>query len=228
MTKEYKTSYILELAFAAQRINKGYVKQTRRYSEGQPTTWSNKELVSFTASYKHSPKDSIYLPSDFVPIKVTEEDREAVVAAEKHMRRYTMLSLGKLTDFQVDMFAAYANETVLHNRIGLLAYLPQFIERELDDKIYKARLKSDFRESRPISGQHISGKLEILKGIWSSNYETFFYTAGFEGNLVMFSNRFEMKVGDFYNFKAKVKNHSTDNDTGLVVNRINYVKLIKV
>lgn len=224
--KTYPTKLLLELAFAANRINQGYVKTTRRYSEGQPTTFSNKEIVSFTAA--HYLQDNPYLPSDFVPVKVTEEDRTALATAEKHMRRYTMLALGNLNDFQADIFAAYSQTDTPVNSVGLIAYLPQFVERELEDKIYKGRLKSEFAKSAAIKDKKVIGELEILKRVYSPNYETFFYTAGFNGNLVMFSNKFEYKTGEVFGFRANVKNQTVDNDTGLTVNRLNYVKLIKM
>ena len=215
---------LLELAFAANRINQGYVKTTRRYSEGQPTTFSNKEIVSFTAA--HYFDDTTYLPSDFIPVKVVEEDRTALAAAEKHLRRYTMLALGNLNDFQAHIFAAYSQTDTPVNSVGLIAYLPQFVERELEDKIYKGRLKTEFADSAPIKDKKIIGELEILKRIYSVNYETYFYTAGFNGNLVMFSNKFEYKVGKVFGFRANAKSQITDRDSGLTVNKINYVKLI--
>lgn len=225
--KEYDTRKILELAFAAQRINKGYIKETRRYSEQHPTTFSNKEIVKYSAAHygKYLGEDP-YIPSDFVPVKVTDEDRAALEAADKHMRRYTMLALGNLNDFQADMFAAYSQEHVAANSIGFLSYLPQFVEREIEDKIYKGRLKTEFADSAAILEKKIVGELEILKRVYSVNYETFFYTAGYNGNLVMFSNKFEYAVGKMFGFRGNVKNQTTDRDTGVTVNRINYVKLI--
>jgi hypothetical protein len=227
--KDYDTRRILELSFAAQRINNGYVKDTRRFSEGQPTTWSNKEIISFSAAaYYNSSNSSTYIPSDFIPIKVTDADYAALANADKHMRRYTLLVLGNLSDFQADVFAAYAGERIAVNRIGLLAYLPQFVERELEEKIYKGRLKTEFANSTAIKEKKIIGELEILKRVYSINYETYFYTAGFNGNLVMFSNKFQYKNSEVFGFKAKVKSQQTDRDTGLIVNKLNYVKLVKM
>jgi len=224
--KTYPAKMLLELSFAATRINNGYVKTTRRYSEGKPTTFSNKEIVAFTASH-YLDKDP-YLPSDFIPIKVTPEDLTVLASAHKHMRRYTLLGLGDLNDFQVDMFEAYCQDNVPVNKIGLIAYLPSFVERELEDKMYKRRLKTEFAESRAIKDKKIIGELEILKRVYSVNYETFFYTAGFNGNLVMFSNKFEYKTGEVFGFRANVKGQQTDRDSGLTINRINYVKLVRM
>ena len=226
--KDYDTRRILELSFAAQRINNGYVKDTRRFSEGQPTTWSNKEIISFSAAAYYNSNSQPYIPSDFIPIKVTDADYAALASADKHMRRYTMLVLGNLSDFQADVFAAYAGERIAVNRIGLLAYLPQFVERELEEKIYKGRLKTEFANSTAIKEKKIIGELEILKRVYSINYETYFYTAGFNGNLVMFSNKFQYKNSEVFGFKANVKSQQTDRDTGLIVNKLNYVKLVKM
>jgi len=224
--KMYSTKFLIELTFAAHRVNNGYVKFTKRYSEGRPTTFSNKEIVAFSAAFYLD--SNSYLPSDFVPVKVIDQDKQSMATAEKHMRRYTMLALGNLSDFQSDVFKAYSQEQTVANRVGLIAYLPQFIERELEDKMYKVRLKTEFAESHAIKDKKIIGELEILKRVYNVNYETFFYTAGFDGNLVMFSNKFEYKTGEVFGFRANVKNQTTDNDTGLTVNRINYVKLIKM
>ena len=225
-TPSYKASDVKLLAFAAYRINKGYVKETQRYSENTPTKFSNKEIVKYSLEYNAD--NEAYVPSDFIIPKILDEDHVALAAADKHMRRYTLLGLGDLNDFQADVFAAYSQDTLPVNKTGLIAYLPAFVERELDDKMYKRRLKTEFAESRAIEDKKILGELEILKRVYSVNYETFFYTAGFNGNLVMFSNKFEYKVGEVFGFRANIKGQQTDRDTNLTVNKINYVKLVKM
>ena len=222
----YEASDVKLLAFAAYRINKGYVKETQRYSENNPTKFSNKEIVKYSLEY-NADKEA-YVPSDFIMPKILDEDHIAVAAADKHMRRYTLLGLGDLNDFQADMFAAYSQDILPVNKTGLIAYLPAFVERELDDKMYKRRLKTEFAESRAITDKKIVGEMEILKRVYSINYETFFYTAGVNGNLVMFSNKFEYKVGEVFGFRANIKGQQTDRDTNLTVNKINYVKLVKM
>jgi len=222
----YEASDVKLLAFAAYRINKGYVKETQRYSENTPTKFSNKEIVKYSLEYNAD--NEAYVPSDFIIPKILDEDHVALAAADKHMRRYTLLGLGDLNDFQADVFAAYSQDTLPVNKTGLIAYLPAFVERELDDKMYKRRLKTEFAESRAIEDKKILGELEILKRVYSVNYETFFYTAGFNGNLVMFSNKFEYKVGEVFGFRANIKGQQTDRDTNLTVNKINYVKLVKM
>tara|TARA_R110000772_G_scaffold28808_3_gene72395 strand:+ start:59 stop:775 length:717 start_codon:yes stop_codon:yes gene_type:complete len=224
--KTFDASFVKLLAFAAYRINNGYAKETQRYSENKPTKFSNKELVKFALTYNQD--NTAYVPSDFIMPKIIDEDRAALATAEKHMRRYTLLGLGDLNDFQADIFEAYCQDNIPANKVGLIAYLPAFVERELEDKMYKQRLKSDFANSSKITEPKIIGELEILKRVYSVNYETFFYTAGFNGNLVMFSNKFQYKTGEVFGFRANVKGQQTDRDTGLIVNKINYVKLVRM
>lgn len=222
---EYKTEHLIELAFAAFRINKGYVKQTRRYSEGQPTTFSNKELVALTAHGE-------WRPEDFVPLEITDEDREAKRAADKHMRRYTMLAMGDLPDFEADLFAAYSSEKMPIGRVGLLAYLPAFVERELQNKIYKQRMKTDFAESAYITENIVEGTdVEILKVIPLTNYDfgepAYLHFGAIGKDLVCFSKKEMYAVGETYEMVGRIKGQDKERDSGLPMTRMNYVKLRK-
>lgn len=222
---EFKTQTLLEFAFAAHRVNKGYEKQTRRYSEGMPTTFSNKELVAYTAA---AGSDQ-FIPHDFIPLKVTEEDLAAKAEADKHMRRYTMLAMGNLNDFENDIYSAYCSEVMPVNRIGLIAYLPEFVERELKAKAYKLRLKQEFGNSKHLN-DIVEGDCEILKVIRvSRDFEDPFYMhfGAIDGNLVCFARKEGYAEGVTYTIRAKVKGHESERETGLPMTRINYVKLRK-
>lgn len=230
---DYPTELLLELAFAAHRVNKGYEKQTRRFSEGQPTVWSNKEIVAFSAAHAQNTSEESenaqWIPTDFFPVKITDEDRAAKAAADKHMRRYTMLAMGNLNDFENDIYSAYCSERMPANRVGLIAYLPEFVERELKAKAYKLRLKQEFGNSKHLDG-NIEGNCEILKVIRvSRDYDETFYMhfGAIDGNLVCFARKEGYAEGVTYTIKAKVKGHESERETGLPMTRINYVKLRK-
>ncbi len=230
---EYHTEQLLELAFAAYRVNKGYEKQTRRYSEG-PTVWSNKEIVAYSAAFynKHKEEDKIlktWIPEEFIPVQVTDADRAALENARQHMKRYSILALGNISDFDKDMFAAYSSETTPINKLGLVAYLPAFVERELTEKAYKLRLKKEFSESKHFE-KDIAGNCEILKVLRvNKDYEEPFYMhfGAVNGNLVCFARKEGLSVGLVYNITAKVKGKDSERETGLPMTRINYVKLRK-
>lgn len=230
---EYLTEQLLEYSFAAYRINKGYEKQTRRYTE-LPTLWSNKELVAYSAAFYNKEKEAeqvvkTWIPTEFIPVQVTEEDKVALDKARQHMKRYSILALGNISDFDKDIFATYSNETTPVNKIGLIAYLPAFVERELSDKEYKLRLKKEFSESKHFD-KDIAGNCEILKVIRvNKDYEDPFYMhfGAINGNLVCFARKEGLSVSLVYMITAKVKGHESERETGLPMTRINYVKLRK-
>lgn len=228
---EYPTNQLLELAFAAYRVNNGYEKESRRYSE-KPTTWSNKDLVAYSAAYynKHHEENSvlkIWIPEEFIPLTITEEDLAAKASADHHMRRYTLLALGNISDFDKDIFAAYSSETISIKKVGLIAYLPAFVNKELAEKQYKARLKNEYCQSILLE-KSVEGAAEILKRVWIENASKFVYVAGINGNLVNFWSDKKYNLESKYNITAKVKKHDRERDTGLPISCLNYVKLKEV
>lgn len=230
--QEFSTDAILDLAFAAHRVNNGYVKNTQRFSENKPTVFSNKELVTYTAYSSMQDTDSgihYWIPDDFVPLVVTDKDLDSKAAADNHMRRYTMLALGKLSDFESDIFTAYSSENVPLNRLGLIAYIPEFVARELKEKEYKLRLKTDFASSAKINLHTIQDNtVEILKKIPLINYETNLYIGAIDKDLVAFTMKDILETDAEYYIRARVKGYDTERDTGLPMTRLNYVKVKKV
>ena len=221
----HNTEMLIHLAFAAYRVNNGYEKQTRRYSEGQPTTFSNKELIAYTL-------EDGFKPEDFVPLTITDEDRAAKAAGDKHMRRYTMLALGDLPQFEADLFAAYSSEEMPIGRVGLIAYLPAFIDRQVKDKVYKQRIKTEFADSKYLVGDRIEpSEVEILKVIplnndWISE-PAYMHFGAIGKDLVCFTLKQMYAVGDTYDIVARIKREDLERDTKTPMTRLNYVKLRK-
>ena len=95
---EYKTQDAIAVAFSAYKINKGYIKDTARFSEPTNSTiFSNKDMVKF----QFRPE---FRPDDFIPFNTSKEDYEDVDNAMKHFRRYVFGIIGdNLTEFQRDI-----------------------------------------------------------------------------------------------------------------------------
>ena len=223
----YKTEYLIELAYAAYRVNSGYEKHTRRHSESPPT-YSNKELVAYTASSTH--EQSPFIPEDFTPLEVTDADRAAVAEGKKHMRRYTLLAMGDLPQFESDLFAAYSSDEMPIGRIGILAYLPAFIERQVKDKVYKQRVKTEFADSKHLTGDRIEpSEVAILKIIplnsdWLAE-PAFMHFGAIGKNLVCFTLKQMYAVGETYDIVARIKGNDVERDSKIPMTRLNYVKL---
>jgi hypothetical protein len=146
------------------------------------------------------------------------------------MRRYTLLALGNLSSFDNDIFTAYSSERLPISRIGLVAYLPEFINRELKEKSYTMRIKTEFGESKHFNNNEINGNVEILKVIRvAKDFEQPFYMhfGAINGNLVCFARKEGFAEGVVYQISAKLKRHDTERETGLPMTHINYVKLRK-
>ena len=223
----YKTEYLIELAYAAYRVNKGYEKHTRRHSENPPT-YNNKELIAYTASASN--EQSPFIPEDFTPLEVTDADRAAVAEGKKHMRRYTMLAMGDLPQFESDLFAAYSSDEMPIGRIGILAYLPAFIERQVKDKVYKQRVKTEFADSKHLTGDRIEpSEVEILKIIplnsdWLAE-PAYMHFGAIGKNLVCFTLKQMYAVGETYDIVARIKGNDVERDSKIPMTRLNYVKL---
>jgi len=226
----YPTDKLLAYAYAIYRINGGYIKQTQRFSEDKPTRWSNKEAVAFTAATEFvsdSPFQT-WVPPEFTPIEVTDADLENVEIAKKHFRRYTLLSLGDdLSQFQKDIFASICKEENSPKQIGLLAYVPAFVEREMENIFYKRRIKTEFSDSEHIREPLVKQTVEILKKVPMPNYATNLYVGVVNGNLVSFSKSDSLDTA-LYTINARIKGPDSERETRLPLTRLNYVKLKKV
>ena len=78
MTKAIPIQTALAVAFMADRLNNGYVKETRRFSEDVPTIFSNKEVVKFYFAEQDN-----FTPEDYVKAIPIDEDFDCVDIALK-------------------------------------------------------------------------------------------------------------------------------------------------
>ena len=224
-TMEFKTQDVLAVAYAAHRINKGYIKDTYRFSEpNNNTVFSNKDLLKF----QFRPE---FRPDDFKPLHTTDEDYASVNDALKHFRRYTLGIIGDtLNEFQRSVIEAVSLETVNYNQLGLIAYVPELVIREITENGLKKTIRTEFRESKYIGGvgESVEGVCQILHCHYSSHYERYAYTADYMGNLISFWNKFEIPVNEHRRFKAKVKAHTKNRLFDVSETALNYVKVYKV
>lgn len=221
----YKTQDVLAVAFRAFKHNDGYVKDTVRFSEPtNNTVFSNKDMVKFQMRPE-------FRPPDFKAFKTTPEDYTDVDNALKHFRRYTFGMLGEsLSDFQKDVIENVWSESVNFNKLGLLAYVPALVEREVKEGRLKKIIRTEYRESKYIGGvgESVEGVCKIIDRHYSGHYERYKYTCDYMGNLIGFWNKFEIPVGEHRKFKAKVKAHDKNRLFEVSETALNYVKVYKV
>ena len=231
--KTVKLTEALAVAYAAYRINNNtYTKDTRRFSEGDnKTQFDNKSLVRYYWTKKLQLTDAPYLPSDFEMFEPTEEDYANVQEALKWMKRYVMLGLGELDNFKADMVKELSQDEVKVMGMGRIAFAPEFIKRDQHESGLKKTIRIEYRDSRHIEpvGEKIDDVIEILDKRYSSQWESYNYTAvTADGNLVSFMNKWAHAVGAQLRIKAKVKSHTKNRLFEADETRLNYVKLYKV
>ena len=222
--KTVSTQEAMAMAFAAHRVNKGYIKDTRRFSEDNPTQFSNKEIMAFTF------KNTDFAPNDFVPFKPQIEDYEAVEEARKWLKRYVLLGLGNLDEFKRDMIESVQAEEVPVTNLGRVAFLPEFIRRDKHESALKKEIRIEYRDSQHIGKEKdsVEGVAKILDKFYSNKWETYNFTAVMNGNLVSYMNKYDKDVGTMVRIKAKVKNHTKNRLFQANETRLNYVKVYKV
>jgi hypothetical protein len=226
MKKTFKTQDVLAVAFAAYRKNGSYLKHTQRFSTPEcETRFANKELV------KNHFQDPIYVPPDYKALTITEADYDAVDVALKHFRRYTLGLIGdQLSGFQLDIYKAVTADEVDGSRLGVLAYVPELVKREVEDAAFKKLLRVEYRNSQYVGSEKdsVEGVVKILSKFHSEQWESNNYVADLAGNLVSFMIKEDIAIGDRRRIKAKVKAQSKNRSFDVNETRLNYVKLSKV
>lgn len=225
--KTVSTQDALAMACAAQRINGSYVKDTRRFSEDNPTIFSNKEIVKFAFWQGHAD----HLPTDYVKPTPTSEDYETVAEIQKWMRRYVMLGLGDVDDFKRDMINSVSADVVPVNNLGRIAFIPEFVNRDQHENALTKEIRVEYRDSQYLGKEKDSVEtvIAILDKRYSTQWESYNYTAvTTDGNLVSFMNKFAYDVGTMLRCKAKVKAQTKNKLFSANETRLNYVKLYKV
>ena len=221
--KTVPTQEALAFAVAAQRINKGYVKDTRRFSEDNPTIFSNKEIVKFAFNPD-------YRPIDFILPKPTADDYTKVAEIHKWMKRYVMLGLADLDEFKRDMINSVSQDTVIKNNLGRIAFIPEFVKRDKHETGLTKEIRIEYRNSQYLGKEKdvVEGVIKILDKRYSTQWESYNYVAVIDGNLVSFMNKFSYYVDSMLRVKGKVKAQTKNKLFSANETRLNYVKLYKV
>jgi len=227
----------LAVSYAAYRINGNtYVKHTRRFSEqDNKTQFANKDLLRYYWEKKTSDsnysKNNTWMPNDFEMFEPTEADYASADEARKWMKRYVMLGLdANLSGFTQDMIKQLQQDQVPVVGMGRIAFAPEFIARDQHENGLKKTIRVEYRDSKHLGAvkDTVEGVIEILDKRYSTQWETYYYTAVIDGNLVSFGNKFDHAVGSRKRIKAKIKDLTKNRLFSADETRLNYVKLYKV
>ena len=224
--KEFLTHEVLAVAFACHRINDGYYKDTRRFSEDTPTLFSNKEMVNFQLSENG--------PEDFFPVTLTEQDFTNAKQSVDWLHKDNALAIiaGSLNDFMENVITTISRTTSTSSSFGILSVVPKVYFDAVKKKTTKKELKTNFSESKMIStiGSKIEGNFTLQEIKFVDRFSCHVLNGHIEGNLVSFFKSFDQTnelplEGSTFKIKGKVKRHSENYITKLPETVINYVKI---
>jgi hypothetical protein len=192
-------------ACMAQRLNQGYIK----VDEDAPAGQKNRSLVTQ------------YLADT---TKITDQDREQGVLVRKFYQAYTFKILKgiKLSEFDNTAMLLANRDTIDTNYdIAVLTSLPSGYERGVKRQTVDQRIQ--FAKGGMIGsvGDKVSPSIEVLKSVFSQNWNTHYITGiTSDDQVLFFAYKQQLEVGKMFDLYGTVKAHR-DNTT-----QLNRVKVI--
>jgi hypothetical protein len=220
----FPTQQVLELACAAHRVNKGYVKEyeTVFADDGKAMAgkFSNKDLMLVTLDenlVKHTVKPMM--------LRVNDEDKELAADIRKYFRKLVFSAVKNDDEFYTQLNAVLINEQVAINRMGFIACLPTTYFRDYAKSRFEKIIDDLNKEHLGTIGCELLDKdCEIIEVKRSKNFEAWNTCAIIENKLVSWMGKDELKLGPCVLIKGKVKDHSLHWKYGIQETRLNYVK----
>lgn len=229
MSKEFKTQEVLELACAAQRWNKGYLKDMEAVYEdnGQIRFWKQPNKVHILYSLNaYGIPDGMDPRTMPVKLHIEDEDREEAAEIRKFFKRLMFSAVKGTNEFETEVNAILSSENVASNKVGYVACLPSVFKREYAKNQVEKRARSVEKGHLADIGRVVFDKdCEVIESTRSKNFDAYNITAIIDNKMVSWLSKTDLKLGACVIVKAKVKDHSAhwkfpDTD----VTRLNYVK----
>lgn len=228
MSQTFPTQRVLELACAAQRTNKEYLKESESVfdSEGKFLfiKHDNKSLVKFALGAFKS--DNV--APEFAPqtIFINDEDKEMAGEIQKYFKRLMFSAVKGTNEFETEVNAILNSDELPLNKVGYVACLPSVYKRDVARNQIEKRIRTVDRSYLGDAGKQIFDKdCEVLESKRSINFDAFNITAIIDNKMVSWFSKIDLKLGACVVIKAKVKEHSMHwKHKDINVTRLNYVK----
>lgn len=213
----FSISDVWAAACAAQRVNGEYLK------EGRSTYDENGQVLSTTRRNRDIMLDFLHNPSCLTVDDV--EQGEAVRKWLQHDLTFRALKSG-LTEFdqatQKCLTVADRFYTVSHRyELAVVAALPNVYAKAKSREATQGRIAETTGELIGKVGDKIQLNVEVIRSVFSKNWNVWFATGVTADNkVVFFSYRQQLIVGHFHTIKGTVKAHK-DGQTQL--NRVSII-----
>ena len=206
----YNADDVWAAACQAQQVNGSYVKLSA-LTENQLTTGvrSNLELI-------------VSLMEDTT--KITDENREQGLKVRKYYQGLTFKVLKgiKLNDFDNNVMLISNRDVITENfDLAVIASLPNSYVRAVERDNVDQRIKFATGGFIGKAGDKITQKIEVVKQIWSTKWDTHYITGiNDKDQVLFFSHKNLLEVGKSVTIEGTVKSHREDST------QLNRVKVI--
>jgi hypothetical protein len=226
MTLELKTIElrpVLELACAAYRTNEGYLKMEQPvYDEDTNECLfvksANKQLIKKELRRRENERP----PS----MEVLDVDRELADVIQQHGRKLMFNVISGENDFLMDISRFLETGKIPEVSIGLVAYMPQWYYKSLEEKEIKRKLRElDEGFLDKPSAKLTNKNCEIIQSDYSENFASWNICAIIDNKLATWFGKNKMNLGPAILVSAKVKDHRTHWKFKVEETRLNYVKV---
>jgi len=229
VSDQFPVQRILELACAAQRANKSYIKESENVfdSEGKFlfVKHTNKVLIRNALGLEKSNAGPEFQP---ITIFVEDCDKELATEIRKYFKRLMFSAIKGDNEFQTEVNLLLNSEEAHTSKIGYIACLPSTYLRDSSRNSFEKSVKElDNAYLADIDKWLIDKDCSILQCVRSKNFDAWNVDAIIENKLVSWFSKYEIKIGPAVLIKGKVKDHSHNWLTKKETTRLNYVKVVQ-
>lgn len=155
------------------------------------------------------------------PTSITQESREGGAKMRNYFKGLTfkMIEGKKLSDFMQGAYNAATKDEITSNfDFSVIISLPTTYERSVVRDTGESRIKWASGGFIGSIGDHVDVSVEIVKQLWSQNWNVWYATGITDKDqVVFFSTKTQLEIGKTYKIKGTVKSHR---DASTQLNRV--------
>lgn len=213
---------IIELACAAQRYNKRYVKEHEIFLNIDEELHPNKHLILSTLKIL----DERYNLD--ITLEITKEDKQLASDIYKFYQRLLFSAILNENEFQSKLYVILQADTVKLNEVGFVACLPHAYQHDIHAKFINQKIKNlDHTHLSEVDAKILDKDCDIIECSRSKNYDAWNILAIIENKLIGWMSKQELKQGPCVVISAKIKKHSDNWKYNMPVTLLNYVRYIQ-
>lgn len=223
----YPLQTVLELACAAQRLNKSYVKQSETIFADDNVAvgrkWPNRSLIAFALGEdKTVYNDPAHQPD---LLNTNLNDKELAENIKKFYRRLAFTAIEGTDEFRTTLNALLNSDEIPANKLGFIACLPsQYVRDYARNRMERFSKTVDEAYLADVDASVFDLDCEIVECQRSKNYDAYNVDAIINNKMVSWMSKYELVAGPCVVVKAKVKAHTKHWKFENFVTRLNYVK----